>query len=331
MNLVELDERDYKREYSKLNPSILQSFEWGVIKGCNWKPLRIGFKEDTRILSLATILTRKIPIFGKTFGYIPRGLITNREKDIGNNLTLLNQFCKEKGLSFLLIDPDTNYKNNDWNQILKSLFEKAGYKKVGSPFQPGRTNIIELSKGHENLMKDMRSKTRQYIRKAARNDIEVREGREKDVDDFCKIAEQIGKKQGHYMQNCDYYRKIWKVYRQANRVKIFISQRKGVMLGAMMILFNEKNVFEMYGGCSDEGNNLLANYALKWEVIKHFSSLGYKHYDQWGIDFRYPGLIQFKNGFGGKEIEYLPQHVKVFDFLGWNVYRIISLFKRTVS
>jgi lipid II:glycine glycyltransferase (peptidoglycan interpeptide bridge formation enzyme) len=75
----------------------------------------------------------------------------------------------------------------------------------------------------------------------------------------------------------------------------------------------------------------MANYLLKWEGIKHAIVMGKKSYDQWGVapkiegvyDHKHPlfNISQFKSGFGGEDVEFLPQFVKVFNPLAYRFYR----------
>ena len=60
---------------------------------------------------------------------------------------------------------------------------------------------------------------------------------------------------------------------------------------------------EAYGGMTDAGADARANYLLKWDAIAGFAREGFAVYDLWGLATG--GIRQFKEGFGGREIEYV--------------------------
>jgi lipid II:glycine glycyltransferase (peptidoglycan interpeptide bridge formation enzyme) len=60
---------------------------------------------------------------------------------------------------------------------------------------------------------------------------------------------------------------------------------------------------ESYGGMTDAGADLRANYLLKWTAMADFAREGFAVYDMWGLATG--GIRQFKEGFGGEEIEYV--------------------------
>ena len=51
--------------------SLLQSYQWAQIKS-NFKPLYVGVKKNDKIVGVALILIRKLPL-GQKLAYIPRG------------------------------------------------------------------------------------------------------------------------------------------------------------------------------------------------------------------------------------------------------------------
>jgi len=54
---------------------------------------------------------------------------------------------------------------------------------------------------------------------------------------------------------------------------------------------------------TDAGADSRANYLLKWDAIRTFRDEGFALYDLWGLATG--GIAQFKEGFGGREIEYV--------------------------
>lgn len=331
ITIREANKDEYISNYNKLSPSVLQSYSWGEVKKYAWRSIRLEFFENGNCSALATVLTRKIPILNKEFGYLPRGILIKDKSNLKDVLAFLIDFLKSKKLAFLILDPDYSFRYGEWNLSLEKALSIAGFKKSGSQFQPGVTCVIDLTKGEDFLLSDMRSKTRQYIRKALKNGVKVMEGSTDNLEEFCEIAQAIKAKQGHFMHSCKYYKRVWEEFSKQSDVNLFMAKVGEKIVGSMMILSNKQNVFELYGGCTEEGNKLLANYLLKWEIIKSFQKKGFKYYDQWGIDAKFPGLYQFKTGFGGKVIEFLPQYVWVNSNIGWFLYKVLSKLRGSIT
>lgn len=328
MRIIFLNKNDYIK-YSKestVNP--LQTYAWGQLKKPNWYPIRLGVYKGKKIISVLTIFTRQIPFVGKKFGYIPRGVAVKDRRYTEAVLKKILGFTKELRLSHLMIDIeiDNSFENEDDKEALKKfkdLYESVGFYEGGRQEQPIRTVILDLSKTEQDLLADMKSKHRQYIRKAERNGVKVMRGDDASIDDFCKIIKEVIHDRGYVMHEIGYYKKVWQFFRQEDQVVMFVARVKGEVVGTYMIILSADNAYEMFGGCNKKGRNLLANYLLKWESIKYCKKIGKQYYDQWGAEFAHPGLVQFKEGFGGKVVEYPPQYVYVCDKLGYFIYKIL--------
>jgi lipid II:glycine glycyltransferase (peptidoglycan interpeptide bridge formation enzyme) len=73
-------------------------------------------------------------------------------------------------------------------------------------------------------------------------------------------------------------------------------------VAGLMLLACGPRVVEPYGGMSQAGAELHANYLLKWEALRSSRERGATSYDMWGLST--PGIEHFKAGFGGREVRY---------------------------
>ncbi len=332
MSVNFVNKSDYIKLSKEFNTNPLQSYAWGQIKKGNWYPDRLGIYKGSDIVALVTILTRKIPLLNKKFGYIPRGISIKDKKLLPFVLEEIKKASSNLVISHIIVDPGVDFESvfKDKQSNIKKIYESNRYKETGRQEQPIRTVVIDLSKSEKELLSDMRSKHRQYIRKAGRNNVKVTKGNDENIDDFCRIIDEIKKERNYTMHETDYYRKVWKFFREEGSAEIFVARVEKDIIGTYMIIFSDRNVYEMFGGCNKKGRNLLANYALKWECIKYSKEIGKKFYDQWGAEHAHPGLVQFKEGFGGKVIKYPSQYTYVRDKVGYFIYKV-SRRIRTVS
>jgi peptidoglycan pentaglycine glycine transferase (the first glycine) len=354
MQIKELTKEEYLKFSEELNVHPLQSFAWGELKRPIWEQLRLGAFDDEECVSIFTILIRKMPVVGKKFGYIPRGIAVKDEKYYQQILTGLVGAENFLPVSFALIDPET-YKYSITNDpdfaeaasgkqlsnktqypmpntsAIISALKNAGFKPSARQEQPIRTVVLDLSKSEEELMSDMRSKHRQYIRKAFKKGVVIEEGNDGNIDDFIRVLEQIVKERGYALHTMNYYRRVWQLFNDSGRnminhvptAKLFLAKHENKIIGSYMLLFSKDGAYEMFGGCGEEGKRLYANYAMKWEAIKYSKGAGKKYYDQWGAEEMHPGLKQFKEGFGGQIVKYPKQYVYVKDKLGYWMYKLM--------
>lgn len=93
-----------------------------------------------------------------------------------------------------------------------------------------------------------------------------------------------------------------------------ISQENGLCnkncLASALIIFTKSTAFYHQGASIH--SKIPVTYALQWEAIKEAKKRGCSFYNFWGIapdenpNHPWAGLTQFKKGFGGKQIDYLP-------------------------
>ncbi|MBN2016446.1 peptidoglycan bridge formation glycyltransferase FemA/FemB family protein [Candidatus Dojkabacteria bacterium] len=326
MQIKELGKDEYLKFSEELNVHPLQSYSWGELKRPVWEPLRLGVFEAGECLSIFTILTRRIPLVGKKFGYIPRGFSLKNQEYLSKILQKLIGTEYIRSLSFVLIDPEVFQIQNSKFEKIFEIYRSVGFKESGRQEQPIRTVILDLTKSEEGLLADMRSKHRQYIRKAERKGVRIE--KEADIEEFCKILSEIIEERGYKMHEIDYYRKVWELFREEGKAEMFIAKAESEAIGAYMLIFTRDGCYEMYGGAPERGKEYYGNYALKWESVKYAKSIGKKYYDQWGAEFIHPGLKQFKEGFGGQVVEYPSQCVYVNDGLEYLMYKVMRKIDR---
>ncbi len=333
-----LEKNDYKLNWHMLNGHPLQSWPWGELKKPLWTPVRLGVFKSNICVSVVTILVRKI--LNLRIGYVPRGICLKDIEMFGEVLDELKSFGKGLGLSQLIFDFDIDFgeifRNQMENNILTGseagIYEcerkrivdvsvKKGLVSSGRQEQPIRSVVINLSKSLDDILADMRSKHRQYIRKAKRNGVSISE--RGDIDQFCDVIRQIKKEHNYTMHEPEYFKKAWSLFNKDKLAKLFFAKIGKEVVGSYMILFSRESAYEMFGGSCKKGGNLLSNYLMKWEVIKYCKIIGKKYYDQWGAEHSQPGLVQFKEGFGGEVLEYPDQFTFVYDKTKYNLYKIM--------
>lgn len=249
----------------------LQLWSWGQVKsGHGWVAERIfAYNEDT-IIGAAQVLIRKLPSPLRSFAYIPRGPLI---EDAARNefLELLATLVKRDHHSVALsIEPDM------------MEFEKPDkWVRSTNKVLPAETILLDLAKSESELLADMAKKTRQYIRKSAA-DVKVKQVKDRETLMAClDIYQQTAQRAGFNVHNRQYYLDVYQQMQDYS--PIFVAYEAEVPIAFLWTAMSETTAYELYGGVTDRGQELRANYALKWHAIRKMKEWGLSRYDFGGM------------------------------------------------
>jgi lipid II:glycine glycyltransferase (peptidoglycan interpeptide bridge formation enzyme) len=163
----------------------------------------------------------------------------------------------------------------------------------------------------EALRANLKRKHRQYVNKAERSGIEIErfDGTTSAdqigaaLTDFNRIYQHTAQRAGFVAREPAYYERVWATLAPGGHTRLSFATRDGERLATLFHFLCGDRVVESYGGMTDAGADARANYLLKWSAIADFATEGCRIYDMWGLATG--GIRQFKEGFGGDEIEYV--------------------------
>lgn len=318
-----IDKKLYQELWKENKLSILQSWNWGIVKSKTWLTKRFRLQSEN-IDIVFTMFIRKYPIINKYFAYIPK--IFNDE--IINQIDieqLSTKLLELNNIEFIIYEPNVKVNTciKKHNKILH----------INKSVQPKYTNIISLSENIENIFTKLTKDTRYEIRKAIKNGCSVFESSKlNDFDNFMKIMKSIYIRTKYIMFGYDYFVNILNELSKDKLCTILYVKHKDEIVGAMMHFCDESTEYEMYGGVNDKGRRLSANYLLKWEGIKYAIEHKKIYFDQWGVAPINNGefdkkhemykISKFKSCFNGENIEFIGQFVYVKSNIWYNIYKI---------
>jgi peptidoglycan pentaglycine glycine transferase (the first glycine) len=280
----------------------LQLWGWGELKKINgWRPLRLkGFDGFG-----AQILLKKIPKLNLYLAYCPRGPICPPDV-LAKNIPELKKYLKQQKVISLRIEPS----------YLAEEAKVLGLKTTKNKILTNKTLIINLEQNLEDIKARCSSKTRQYINKSSKNTI-IKNSKnidfERAVDDIYSIYKQTAARAKFKLQKKDYYQQQLKV--MAENLDVLISYSEtGEPLAFLWNAFSKTTTFELYGGVTTVGQQLKANYALKFKAMESAKSRGSKLYDFNGQ--LNEGVSRFKEGFSPEKIEFSKTLNINISFLG---------------
>ncbi len=318
MDLRQLDLK-YKSQYNKLVTHVMQSWEWGEFReALGTVVLRYGIFKKDKLTTAFQLTLHPIPFTKQVVGYLPKGPIPNKEL-----AQALTQIGKEYNCAFIKVEPHipasaplySVYPN--FMHSPKPLFTKYNF-------------VLDLTPSEEELLKSMHSKTRYNIRLAEKKGVIVKEYTDdKGFKEFLKLHFDTTERQNFHSHNKGYHQKAWQTLREAGIARILVAYYKKKPLSSWMLYVFKDALYYPYGGSSTEYKEVMANNLIAWEAIRLGKRLNLKEFDMWGAlgpdaapNDPWQGFHRFKQGYGGKLVEYIGTFDLVFNeplYLGFNL------------
>lgn len=276
------------KDHAPLFGGFLQSWEWGEFqKHIGREVKRIDHvSEGGRVIAQAVKL--KLPV-GQYYWNIPKGPLG--KSSIEKKVEVLRE--ELPGAMFLRMEPE----------------ESPNLLQV-KDVQPSTTLMLDLTKDEDQLLSEMKSKTRYNIRLAQRKNVQSRIVGLKRFDDFVRLMKQTTTRDNFRSFPESYYRNMLEVLRsgevKASLAMAFYDKRP--LVANIMIDFDDTRTY-LHGASSNLHRNVMAPYALHWYLIQDAKKKGFKKFDFWGVapedapdDHPWRGVTRYKAGYGGEVV-----------------------------
>ena len=212
-----------------------------------------------------------------------------------------------------------NYDTQNWN-----------LKKANTNILPSDTVFINLKKDENQLLNEMKPKTRYNIRLARRKGVRVRTADLDDLEVWYLLYQETCQRKRIYLHDMEYFRAVLGTDASTSRspaeVELLIAEFDHTPLAAMFLAISDQRATYLYGASSSANRQYMATYALQWEAIRTAKQQGCTEYDLFGVS-PYPepfhplyGLYRFKTGFGGKLFHRMGCWDYPLDIRHYNMY-----------
>lgn len=303
-------------EYNNIALHPLQTWEWGEArKKTGVDILRLSDGKNVFQLTI-----HKIPKTDFKIGYLPRSVFPTK-----NVLNFLYEYGKKNKIIFFKIEPNVEKLSN--NEAMKQL---SNLKVSSHPLFPTWTQILDLTKTEDELIKSFHSKTRYNVRLAEKKGVVIKEmSNDKGFEIFSKLYFDTCKRQKYFGHTPEYHQIIWNNLKK-DFAHILIAFYNDVPLASYELFYFKNILYYPYGGTSIEYRNLMASNLLMWEAIKLGKKLGATKFDMWGslgpnYDATDPwsGFTRFKEGYGTKFTEFVGSYDLVINPLLYKIYNTV--------
>ncbi len=326
---------------------VLQTWEWGNVKSqFGWQPQYLLWfgeagqyklsvnhlpersrQKEPKAAALALMRNIRIGGFAQKMGilYVPKGpLLDWKEASLRRGvLDSLKEFAQKHTVIFIKIDPDLEIGSGIPGipgasesplgaQIIDEL-RTDGWQFSEEQVQYRNTVLIDLQQSEEQLLANMKQKTRYNINLALRKGVTIRVATAADLSMLFHMYAETSIRDGFVIRNETYYHTVWSSFMR-NQPTLYGDQPLAEVLvaevddkpvaGAIIFRFARK-AWYLYGMSRQEHRDKMPNYLLQWEAIKRSKAAGCLTYDLWGAPDEFIesdplwGVYRFKEGLGG--------------------------------
>ncbi len=301
--------------------------EGGLLQSDEWiELLRTEKKEILTVVSdkknSIHCVVHKLPVVGK-YMYIPRACNINE-----NLIDKLLCETKNNSLGWLRVDV--------CDKKLLDIFDEKGVKYMKAPhdMQPRENLIIDVALSEEELLAQMKSKTRYNIRLAKKKGVKIFYTRDDGyINKFCDLVETTANRKGVTFHDREHYQKMFDSI-PSDMMQLYVAEYNGKIIAANIISFYEGVATYLHGATSDEYRNVMAPFLLQWQAIKDAKGKDCQWYDFGGVfldsdDNGKKGITRFKLGFSPKTeiFKTLGSYDVILSPIKYNLYRILQKIK----
>jgi lipid II:glycine glycyltransferase (peptidoglycan interpeptide bridge formation enzyme) len=263
--------------------------------------------------------------------YVPKGpLLDWNDTALRHQLIAdLKEYAQKHNAIFIKIDPDFELGegipgNPGSNENLlagdvTNDLKEAGWQFSQEQVQFRNTLLIDLTPGENELLANMKQKTRYNVNLALRKGVVVRTGQPADIDMLIHMYADTSVRDGFVIRSDGYYREVWNAFMFHATPKrldqpvaeALIAEVEGEPVAAVIIFRFAGKAWYLYGMSRTAHRDKMPNYLLQWEAIKRAKVAGCTVYDLWGAPDEFDetdplwGVFRFKEGLGGKVHRYL--------------------------
>jgi lipid II:glycine glycyltransferase (peptidoglycan interpeptide bridge formation enzyme) len=241
---------------------------------------------------LATVLTRGSK--GLRQGYVPRGPVP----PLPPLLDELTAWAQDVGLDRLRLDPEAGLE-------LAEELDRRGYRRT-KQVQPAHTRIVEL-RSPDAMLTSFKPKWRYNIRVAERRGVVVEAA--DDAEELARLAAITAGRERISLPARAYYRNLLE---NLPKSRVYVARLNGEALAAILVASHDGRAYYLFGGSSEAHRDAMPNHAVQWRAMCDAFGVGCRDYDLWGVpppdagpEHEWAGIGRFKEGFGGRLVEYV--------------------------
>lgn len=321
-----------KEKFTQFSNHPLQTYEWGEFREkTGRKVIRAGLFENSRLVNSFQFTLHPFPLLGFNIGYFPKGLYPSKEL-----IESLREYGKNNNCAFIQLEPNQEVDETHTEELL--LKECPGLVKSRKPMFTKYTFYIDLQKTEEELLKQMKEKTRYNVRLAQKKGVVVaEENNDESFESYLSLLRETAKRDNFFAHNEKYHRTLWETLKNSGLIHLLIARHENTPLVGWLLFGHKDKLYYAYGASSSQKREVMASNLMYFEAMKFGQQKGYKTFDLWGSLGPNPdpkdafyGFHRFKEGYGGRLVEFVGSYDLVLNPAYYNIYHLADRFRWTL-
>ncbi len=356
MNFIKIEPEEFRKFADKSKgKSFMQTPEIARYRESNgWTPYYFAVEEDNKILG-ASMLVAKPTFLGKSTFITPGGPLLDYEDANQVNFFFKNliKYLKAHNGYTLHIDPyyelverdrngDMVEKGFNHDKAMRNL-RALGFNESPGTGQPKYLFVLDLKNQTEDqIFTDMKRNTRNHIRKAEKQGVEIRELKREELNVFKEITESTSARRNFTDKPLSYYEQMYDLFHGRGEVKFILAEaeidgKKVPLSAAMFMLYGDEVIYLFSGSDEKYMKEYNAQYLIQWHMIKYGIKHKFKTFNFYGINglpnksSKDYGIYDFKKGFTsektGRVIELLGSYELPVNHIFFGLHRLLSKLK----
>lgn len=318
MTIQKLGNDTIEDRYNEVVKHPMQSYQWGEArKKLGTRVERFGLFDESSLKDVYQMTIHTIPYTAYKIGYIPKSTLPSKEF-----LDYLRDYGKQEKLIFIKFEPNVQPTSLTSLTPLTSLTVPSA-----NPLFPKWTLELDLNKSEEDLLAQMKPKTRYNIRLAEKKGVYVKEmTNDEGFEIFAKLYFETCKRQNYHGHNMEYHRTIFNSLKEKMAHILIAFYEQTPLVAYELFLFNNI-LYYPYGGSSLEYRNFMGANLLMWETIKFGKNNGAHSFDMWGSappgykdTDPWAGFTRLKEGYGSEFVEFIGSSDLVINKPVYSIY-----------
>jgi peptidoglycan pentaglycine glycine transferase (the first glycine) len=302
---------------------VFQTWEWGELQAdLGAPPTRIAAMRGDRIVgALQMLMFETGP--DRRFGFVPRGPAADpADVEVVDALVgAAIELAAAAGAFLVRFEPQ-------WTRTPETvaMLERHGLGVAKQRIMPLRTALVDISRPADDVFAGFHSNTRNRIRLAQKQGVEVRIGKPEEMETFLALFDETTTRHGMRKADTDAMRLSAKHFGHRDTMRLYLARHQGVDISGIVVFIGSGWATYLWGASSaaDAARKANPNQLLHWTAMQWGRERACHTYDLYGIPdhdvevleaeyHRQAGgmwnLYKFKRGFGVT----VHRHVGTFD------------------
>ncbi len=211
--------------YNQTVGHVIQSWEWGAFREkTGVKVIRLGLFDKPKLFSAYQLTIHPVSHTSFTIGYLPKSPIPEPQV-----LAALQKIAHDENCLFIKLEPNVEKNSESISQINALISQYRNLVISPRPLFTKYNFLIDLTKSEDELLSQMKEKTRYNVRLAQKRGVEVATRTDDEAFEiYQKLYFETTKRQKYFGHTPEYHRLMWETLKPACIARILMATYQGI-------------------------------------------------------------------------------------------------------